>query len=214
MGTAGEYAGIDTSGGSLDVLVYTTGELRSFAYDQDGIDRAIAWLKEVRPALTVVEATGGPEIQLYIGLQGAGLAVAVVQPRRIRDFAKSVGILSRGNKVDARTLARYGATIQPEAYTMPDAVSQYLEALVTRRSQLMEMIIMETQRLVPSGDRTTNDWIRAHIEWLRNDIGHLDESISQVMQDNPVWRPKDEKSDVPGPAASPDKAPEAGQTHS
>ena len=110
-----EYVGVDVSKESLDMAVYSTGEIRSFGNDDASIAKATTWLKQVNPAIIVMEATGGMEISLYVALQEATLPLAVINPRQIRDFAKSMGILAKTDKVDAKVLARYAATIQPEA---------------------------------------------------------------------------------------------------
>src|SRR4030065_257467 len=100
-----EYVGVDVSKDTLDMLVYSTSDIRRYTNNDAGIAKATTWLKQLKPAITVMEATGGMEVSLYIALQEANLPVAVINPRQIRDFAKSVGILAKTDKGDAKELA-------------------------------------------------------------------------------------------------------------
>lgn len=186
-----EYVGIDVSKETLDMLVHSTGEVRSFSNDEAGIAAATAWLKTVKPDLTVMEATGGFEVPVYVALQEARLPLAVMNPRQIRDFAKSLGMLAKTDRVDAKVLARYAATVQPEVRPLPDEAARQLGALVTRRDQLSEMITAEGNRLKSSRDNLIGSHIQAHIAWMRQELAGLDKSLSRMIQENPVWREKD-----------------------
>jgi transposase len=93
-----EYVGVDVCQESLDMVAYPTGEIRSFGNDDAGIAKATTWLREVKPAIIVMEATGGMEVSLCVTLQEANLPAAVINPRQIRDFAKSMGIWQRPTK--------------------------------------------------------------------------------------------------------------------
>ena len=194
-----EYVGVDVSKENLDMVAYSTGETRRFGNDEAGIAEATTWLKQVNPAITVMEATGGMEVSLYIALQEAKLPVAVINPRQIRDFAKSMGILAKTDKVDARVLARYAATIQPEARPLPDEAVRQLNTLVTRRRQLVGMIIAESNRATITRDKTMKQRIHAHIDWLKQELAGIDKDISQMMKENPIWHAKDKLlQSVPG----------------
>ena len=194
-----EYVGVDVSKESLDMVVYSTGETRSFGNDDAGIAKATTWLKQVNSAIIVMEATGGMEVSLYIALQEANLPVAVINPRQIRDFAKSMGILAKTDKVDAKVLARYAATIQPEAHPLPGEEARQLKTVVTRRSQLGEMIIAETNRATIVRDKTMKQRIQAHIDWLKQELANIDKDISQTIKKNPAWHAKDRLlQSVPG----------------
>jgi transposase len=194
-----EYVGIDVSKERLDMVVYPTGEARSFGNDNTGITKATTWLKQVNPAIIVMEATGGMEVSLYIALQEVKLPVAVINPRQIRDFARSMGILAKTDKVDAKVLARYAATIQPEPRPLPDEEARQLNALVTRRCQLVGMITAENNRAAITRDKTMKQRIHAHIDWLKQELAGIDKDISQMIKGNPVWHAKDELlQSVPG----------------
>jgi len=185
-----EYVGVDVSKESLDMVMYSTGEMCCVGNDEAGIAKATGWLKQVDPAIIVMEATGGMEVSLYVALQEANLPVAVINPRQIRDFARSMGILAKTDKVDAKVLARYAATIQPEVRPLPDEDAHKLRALVTRRRQLGEMIIAETNRARATRDKAMKERIHAHIEWLKRELANIDKDISQRIKENPLWRAK------------------------
>lgn len=194
-----EYLGVDVSKESLDIVMYSTGEMCCFGNDQAGIAKTMTWLKQVKPAIIVMEATGGLEVSLYVALQEANLPVAVINPRQIRDFAKSMGILAKTDKVDAKVLARYAATIQPEVRLLPDEDAHKFRTLVTRRRQLGEMIIAETNRARATRDKVMKQRIHAHIAWLKEELANIDKDISRTMKENPVWHAKDKlMRSVPG----------------
>lgn len=194
-----EYVGVDVSKETLDMVVYSTGEIRSFTNDAAGITTAVAWLKKVKPEITAMEATGGLEIPLYVALQAARLPVAVINPRQIRDFAKSMGILAKTDKVDAKVLARYAEAVKPEVRLLPDEEVRQLDTLVTRRLQLVEMITAEGNRLASARDKAIRQRIQVHINWLKEELADINKSISQMIQQSPVWHEKDRMlQSVPG----------------
>ena len=185
-----EYVGVDVSKERLDMVVYSTGETHSFGNHDADIAKATIWLKQVIPAIIVMEATGGMEVPLYVALQEADLPVAVVNPRHIRDFARSMGVLAKTDKVDAKVLARYAATIQPETRPGPDEKARQLKALVTRRRQLGEMIVAETNRARAIRDKAVKQRIQVHIDWLKQELANIDRSISRMIKEDPVWHAK------------------------
>jgi len=186
-----EYVGVDVSKESLDMMVYSTGEAHIFGNDDAGIAKAMTWLKQVDPIIIVMEATGGMEVSLYVALQETNLTVAVINPRQIRYFAKSMGILAKTDKVDAKVLARYAVTIQPEARPLPNEEARQLNTLVRRRRQLVKMIIAESNRATFTRDKTMKQRIHAHIDWLKQELTGIDKDISRMMKENPIWHAKD-----------------------
>ena len=194
-----EFVGVDVSKDSLDMTANSTEQVLRFTNDETGISKAVTWLKKVKPAITVMEATGGLEVSIYVALQEAELPVAVMNPRQIRDFAKSLGILAKTDRIDAKVLARYAATVQPEARPLPDEEARQLNIQVTRRRQLVEMIIMESNRLKSTPDKVMKKRIQTHVDWLKMELDDLDKSISQRVRDNPIWQEKDRLlQSVPG----------------
>jgi transposase len=194
-----EYVGVDVSQERLDMVAYPTGEVHSFSNDSVGITKATTWLTAAKPAIIVMEATGGMEVSLYVALQEADLPAVVINPRQITDFARSMGILAKTDKVDAKVLARYAATIQPEVRPLPDEDAHKLKALVTRRRQLGEMIIAETNRVRATRDKAMKERIHAHIEWLKRELADIDRDTSRTIKENPERQAKDKlMRSVPG----------------
>jgi len=145
--------GIDVSKGHLDVVVIGAKlEAERFANEVEGHSALAAALQPLGVRLVVMEATGGYEAALACALQAAGLAVAVLNPKQARDFAKAMGRLAKTDRIDARTLAELGIVLVGRAdlarfvRPLPDAQQQALAALVTRRRQLLTMMVSERQR--------------------------------------------------------------------
>jgi transposase len=106
----------------------------------------IARLREIDPALVVLEATGGYETVVASALVAAGLPLAVVNPRRIREFAKAVGKLARTDRLDAAVIAHFAEAVRPPPRAVADAEAQALGELVARRRQVIEMMVAERNR--------------------------------------------------------------------
>jgi len=151
--------GIDVSKSVLDVSLYPSGKTWQVEYSPLGITALAEELADLGPAVVVVEATGGLEMSLTAALSVAGLPVAVVNPKRVRDFARATGRLAKTDKLDAQVLAQFGAMVRPPIRPLPDATRQELRALVTRRQQLLEMITAEKNRM-----RRTTPGVRHRIE--------------------------------------------------
>jgi transposase len=141
-------------------------------------------------ALVVVEATGGLEVPLVRALQRAALAVAVINPRQARDFAKATGRLAKTDQIDAEVLAHFGEALRPEPRPLSDEQTQHLDALVTRRTQLIDMRTMEQNRLAGCPDPEVRANIEKHLQWLRQ---HIDD------RDHPSWQARDRlQQSIPG----------------
>ena len=132
-----------------------------------------------------MEATGGLEVPLRQALEEKGLPVAVVNPRRIRDFGRAMGLLAKTDKLDAKVMAYFAAKIEPEARPAADAESQYLKHLLERREQLQEMLTAERNRLKQSLNPAIQRQIQAHIDWIEQEIQDLDKLIKEKIAANP-----------------------------
>jgi len=186
-----QVVGIDVSKAVLDVAVLPDGEVLQFGNDADGIERLGAKLSAATVDLVVMEATGGYETAVATVLVGAGLRVAVVNPRQIRDFAKATGRLAKTDRIDARVIAAFGEAIEPEIVRLPDEDARELEALLVRRRQLVAMRVQEVNRLaLAQGAMRKN--IKAHIDWLEKQIDRLDIDLTATLRSSPAWRAKDE----------------------
>lgn len=183
--------GIDVSKAALDVAVLPSGEVAQFANDPNGVEELSKKLKAVAADLVVMEATGGYETAVATALVGAGLRVAVVNPRQVRDFAKATGRLAKTDRIDAQVIAAFGQAIEPEIVRLPDEDARELEALLVRRRQLVAMRVQEVNRLgLMQGAMRKN--IKAHIDWLQKQIDRLDIDLTAGLRSSPAWRAKDE----------------------
>ena len=152
----------------------------------------------LRPKLIVMEATGGYERELAIALVLAGLPVAVVNPRQVRDFAKAMGMLAKTDKVDAGVLALFGERIRPEPRGVPEKEVRELDALITRRAQLKEMLTAEKNRMGVA-PHTMRPSILAHVRWMESQVKELEAELNQVIQASPIWRAREDLlTSVPG----------------
>jgi transposase len=179
------YVGIDISRDKLDPALHT-GESWEEEYTGPGVGRLVARLRELGPALIVLEATGGLERDLVAALAGATLPVVVINPRRVRAFAQAEGCLAKTDRIDARLLARFAAAIRPQARPLPEAERSELEALVTRRRQLLEMLTAEKHRLTRA-PRTARPSLERHIAYLESEAEALSQEIQQRIEQSPLW---------------------------
>lgn len=166
--------------------------------DEAGRAELVNQLKRLSPTLVVLEATGGFEAALASELCAAGIAVAVVNPKRVRDFARSMGVLAKTDRLDARVLAKFALAARPQVYALPDETQQEITELVDRRAQLVTMRAQEKNRLatVKQVARTS---VRHHIEWLDKRIKEIDKDLDGRLKDSTIYQPKYELLDsVPG----------------
>lgn len=179
------YVGIDISRDKLDPALHT-GESWEEEYTGPGVERLVTRLRELGPALIVLEATGGLERDLVSALAAASLPVVVINPRRVRAFAQAEGCLAKTDRIDARLLARFAAAIRPQARPLPEAERSELEALVTRRRQLLEMLTAEKHRLTRA-PRTARPSLERHIAYLESEAEALSQEIQQRIEQSPLW---------------------------
>src|SRR5271166_6233200 len=184
MADAKRFVGIDVAKAQLDVALGPKGERFAVANDERGIS---ALLKRLEPAdLVIIEATGGLEVPVASALAMAGLPVAVVNPRQVRDFARATGQLAKTDAIDARVLAHFAELIQPHTRPLPDAQSRELMALVARRRQVVEMLTAESNRHGRAVG-CVNRAIAAHVRWLRKQLAELDVALEQAIRHSPLW---------------------------
>ena len=176
MTTPPVFVGIDVSTAQLDLALRPEGRFAG-SNDEAGRAQILERLKAVRPVLVVLEATGGLEIPLTGALAAAGVPVVVVHPRQVRDFAKATGQLAKTDALDAQVLAQCAEVLRPAPRPLPDAQTQTLAALLTRRRQLVEMLTAEKNRLAsaPTPVRTS---LRTHITWLERELAHTDRALA------------------------------------
>jgi transposase len=195
---AAVFAGIDVSKTALDVALRPEGSSWRCANDEAGIADLVGRLQPLGPQLIVLEATGGLERLVVAALALAGLPVAVVNPRHVRDFAKASGRLAKTDALDAAALAHFAAALQPEPRPLPDAQEQALAALVERRRQVVGMLTAEKNRFQPALPAVRAK-VAAHIAWLEQALAELDAELDQLLRASPLWRERDQLlRSVPG----------------
>jgi transposase len=181
------YVGLDVSKQHLDVAFEPTRPPQRVAQTDDGIATLVAHLQALGPALIVLEATGGYETDVATAVALAGLPVAVVNPRHVRDFARALGRLAKTDAIDAQVLALFAARVRPAPRPLPDEAQHALAALVTRRRQLVEMLTAERLRLPLAKGPIRRD-VQTHIQWLEQRVKDSDRDLRAALKASPVWQ--------------------------
>jgi transposase len=184
------YVGVDVAKDTLDVAVSNSRETRQFANDHEGIARSVQYIASLQPTGIILEATGNLEIPLAAALQAECLPVVIINPRQVRDFARATGALAKTDVIDARVLALFGLRIKPEMRPLPDKQAREMTSLLTRRRQLMEMLIAERNRL-SRADEDVQPNIKDHIKWLRKALSDINTDLEHRIRSSPSWCEKD-----------------------
>jgi transposase len=191
MDQSSRFVGIDISKDHLDVHIRPDDRQQRFAYDQDGLADLLKIMTELKPHRIVMEATGGYEQRLVAVLAAEQLPVAVVNARRVRDFAKATGRLAKTDRLDAAVLSDFAEKLQPRTDALPDESREELKALLARRRQLIDMITAENNRQL-TAPKTIQREIRTHIDWLRKRLKKVDDDLSDRIKASPIWKAKDD----------------------
>lgn len=193
------FVGIDIAKDQVDVHVRPTDERFQLSRTDAGLAELVARLQPLGPRLVVLEATGGYEIPVAAALASAGVPVAVVNPRQIRDYARATGQLAKTDALDARLLARFAEAVQPEVRPLPTPAAQALGDLVTRRRQLVDMLGAERNRHHQARDLRLQRRIATHIRWLTKALAEIEADLGTHIRSSPIWRERDDLlHSVPG----------------
>lgn len=184
------FVGIDVSKAQLDVALRPGGERVTAENSEAGIAALVKRLQRLGPSLIVMEATGGLEQALCIALAEQGLPVVVVNARQTRDFAKAMGRLAKTDRIDAQVLAEFAERVRPQVRDLPDARARALEALLTRRRQVVDMMTAERNRLHAAREAAVRADIETHLLYLQGRKDNLDQELMAAVQANPVWLSK------------------------
>ena len=199
---SGMYVGVDVAKAELVVAARPSDERWSVANDERGARTLAERLKRDAPALVVLEATGGYELAAVAALAAAGLPVVVANPRQVRDFARATGQLAKTDRIDAGVLALFAERVRPEVRPLPNEEAQELDAVLTRRRQLLEMLTAERNRLgqvAGRGRRPVKKSLKAHIAFLERELRVADTDLGAMVRASPAWREKDDLlRSVPG----------------
>jgi transposase len=187
--TTSPFVGIDIGKARLDIAIGKSGEEWAADNDTTGIQKTVARLTQLRPVLVVIESTGGLEVPLMLELSKAGLPFALVHPGRVRNFARSMGLLAKTDKLDARLLAHFAEAIRPPVTSLPSEAEQCLNALVVRRKQLLDILVAEKNHLLstPLSQRCS---VEEHLAWLEDKLAQLDQEIDDQIEHNLEFKQK------------------------
>lgn len=191
METISVFVGIDISKDRLDVFVRPQGESFFVPYTEKGVKSLAERVEAFHPEVVLLEATGGYETKVIAALAYARVPVVAMNPRQVRDFAKATGRLAKTDRIDAEVLARFAEAIRPEPRLLPDEEHQELAALMSRHSQLVDMIVMEKNRL-HRATRTVKGHIGSHLDWLQAQAREVDGQLDQLISQSPVLKKKAE----------------------
>lgn len=199
MSTSPFVVGVDVSKKTLDVHLLPEGRRLHFSNDPAGRQALLEAIASHDVQCVALEATGGYQMALAVELHDAGLPVAVLNPRWVRDFARATGRLAKTDRLDARHIAEYAQKVQPEPRGVPDAVARRLQALVARRRQLQAMHTAEANRLEHADDRDIRHSIRTVLKALQRQIDRIDQGLEETIQSSPERRQTVERIEsVPG----------------
>ena len=192
------FVGIDVSKAWVDVAVRPTGEAWRVNQDQEGGEALVLRLQAMSPQCIVMEATGGYEAPIVAALGAAGLPVAVVNPRQVRDFARSQGKLAKTDRLDAAVIAHFGQAsgVTGQALRSPEA--RALEGLVARRRQIIQMRTAEQQRRQRALP-VVREGIEEVIALLNRQVKEIDDELGRRLRESPLWREREDLlRSVPG----------------
>lgn len=182
------YVGIDVSKARLDVALLPTGEHFVVANDEEGIDELLGRLEEGPPALVVLEASGGFERPVAAALAACGIAVAVLNPRQARDFARATGKLAKTDRLDAKVLARFAEAVRPTPRALPNQEAREFQAILARRRQIIQMMTAEKNRLGATTSKAVARRIEAHVLWLEKELSRTDRDLDEAIESSPAFK--------------------------
>jgi transposase len=196
------FVGIDIAKKHLDVCLVPPRRSFQLPHTEQGLKELIAELLQISPTLIVVEATGGYERRLAAELLQAGLMLAVVNPARVRHLAKAHGTLAKNDRIDAFNLAQFAEIVRPVPRHKTSQKQHELNDLVARRRQLVEMIVMEDNRLEKLPALRVKQSIEKIILVLQQQRQEIDDQIAEYLRSDDEWNGKIRQlQSVPGVGA-------------
>jgi transposase len=191
--------GIDISKHSFDVFVLEKNKELVLTNDSEGIFKCVELCQKIQPGLVVMEATGGYEMPLASHLQAEGFGVAIINPRRIRDFARALGQMAKTDKIDAQVIAKFAATLEPTPHELISDNSRKLKALIARRKQLLGMHTAELNRMEHAFDNEVKQSIEAIVKAIEKQLDKVDKETDDVIRQMPELKQKAEfLQSIPG----------------
>jgi transposase len=186
--TSACFVGIDVAKAKLDIHIHPTNESFVVSRDAAGLSELVGRLRDAKPSLVVLEATGGLETVVISRLGLAKLPVVAINPRQMRDFARATGQLAKTDRLDARLIALFAARIQPEVRPLPDQDALLLGELLARREQLIGMITAENNRRQQLSARRLVRQVDQHVLWLQKQLSGIEADLDGAIRATPLWR--------------------------
>ncbi len=180
--------GIDVSRDFLDVGEFPARTTSRVAYNTEAVVVFVQQLQLRTPEIIVLEATGGLEKLIVAELAAAGLPVVVINPKRVRDFAKGIGRLAKTDAIDALVLAQFGSNVKPPLRTLPDENARELQEILARRRQLVGMRTAELNRQQQARSAKVKASLEAVLKLIEQQLKDLDAELDQRLRDSPLWR--------------------------
>ena len=181
-----QIVGLDVSKGWLDGYLSANGRRLRVGNHAQGVGELVEALGGGTHCLVVLEASGGYERTAHRELVARGVAAAIVNPKRVRDFARGMGLEAKTDRIDARLIARYGAVMRPAATPLPDPARLELREILACRRQLVAEIAVRRQQL----EQLQSPAVRARVERallaLRQEAKELDQLLRQQIQARPA----------------------------
>lgn len=187
-GLQGLCVGIDVSKNHWDVAIAAQRRVQRFTADAAGLAALLTWLKQLEPRLVCLEATGGYERRLCEALHREKVPVCVINPRQIRDFARSQGELAKTDALDAAMIARYAATFSLQPDDPPTPAQNRLRALRARRQQVVHSLTQEKNRISTAPDDPTRQSIEEAIDFYNGQLRELDRQIAELTSTDPSFQ--------------------------
>ena len=193
------FIGIDIAKDTIDISVLPSGESWTVGTTPTELPETVDRLAALKPTNIVMEATGGYETRLAASLATAGLPVAVVNPRQVRDLARALGILAKTDAIDAHVLALFAEKVQPKCRPLLTDDEHAIKELITRRHQLVDMRTEESNRRQHIVSKQVYESITTLIESINHEIDVIEHEIDNRIKASPVWQAKDKLlQSVPG----------------
>ena len=196
---AAVYVGVDVSKEHLDVHVRPGGESFRVSREEEGLEELLRRLEALGPSVIALEATGGFEAVVAAKLGAAGLPVVVVNPVQVRAFAQALGKRAKTDLLDAAVIAHFAEAANPEVRALPDTATRLLGDLLTRRKQIVQMIVAERQRAQVLTAPRLKKSVERLLKALKKELAMLDKEIDDTIRNTPLWREKEDLlRSVPG----------------
>lgn len=197
--TFATFVGIDVAKDHFDVAFLPEGTPCTLTQNAAGLRQLVDRLRPYGPCLIVLEATGGYERRLVATLIDAGLAVALVNPRQVRDYARGIGRLAKTDRLDAAVLARFAQEVRPHPLAKTAEKQRELDELVGRRRQLLDLRTAEANRRATSTAKLARQSIDRVLKVLDEQIDRFDQAIAALIESDDDWRQRQQLlKSVPG----------------